>query len=103
MKNNKMPSGWQKITSIILTVIIASAAIIGAGYAYKSYTGKVETGPEVKTEELDNSGKLIGGEKDEHGCMLMAGYTWCEAKQKCLRTWEEPCTEDERVAGEGVL
>ncbi len=37
------------------------------------------------------SEKPIGGETDEHGCMLMAGYTWCEAKQKCLRTWEEFC------------
>ncbi len=33
----------------------------------------------------------IGGETDEHGCMLMAGYTWCEARQKCLRTWVEEC------------
>jgi len=40
----------------------------------------------------------IGGETDEHGCMLMAGYTWCESKQKCLRTWEEGCPgEDELV------
>lgn len=35
----------------------------------------------------------IGGETDEHGCMLMAGYRWCESKQKCLRTWEEYCAE----------
>jgi hypothetical protein len=33
----------------------------------------------------------IGGETDEHGCLLMGGYTWCEPKQKCLRTWEEEC------------
>ena len=33
--------------------------------------------------------QLIGGETDEHGCLPSAGYTWCEAKQKCLRTWEE--------------
>lgn len=38
-----------------------------------------------------NPEKPIGGEKDEHGCLLMAGYTWCEAKQKCLRVWEEGC------------
>lgn len=37
--------------------------------------------------------KPIGGEKDEHGCLLMAGYTWCESKQKCLRTWEEECPQ----------
>ena len=35
--------------------------------------------------------KLIGGDKDSHGCIGSAGYTWCEAKQKCLRSWEEKC------------
>ena len=35
--------------------------------------------------------KPIGGEKDEHGCLLAAGYIWCESKEKCLRTWEEAC------------
>ena len=35
----------------------------------------------------------IGGDKDEHGCLIAAGYSWCEAKQKCLRTWEEPCED----------
>ncbi len=39
----------------------------------------------------EKSEKLIGGDKDEHGCLLMAGYTWCEPKQKCLREWEENC------------
>ncbi len=29
---------------------------------------------------------------DEHGCVPDGGYTWCEAKQKCLRGWEENCS-----------
>ena len=33
----------------------------------------------------------IGGDRDEHGCLIAAGYSWCESKQKCLRTWEEEC------------
>ena len=44
--------------------------------------------------------QLIGGQKDEHGCLIAAGYSWCEAKQKCLRTWEEPCVssqEEEQI------
>jgi len=41
--------------------------------------------------ESSQPGELIGGQKDEHGCLLAAGYSWCEAKQKCLRTWEEKC------------
>ncbi len=35
--------------------------------------------------------ELIGGQKDEHNCLIAAGYSWCESKQKCLRTWEENC------------
>lgn len=33
----------------------------------------------------------LGGDRDEHGCIASAGYSWCESKQKCLRVWEEPC------------
>lgn len=34
---------------------------------------------------------LLGGDKDTHGCIGSAGYSWCEIKQKCLRVWEEKC------------
>jgi hypothetical protein len=37
--------------------------------------------------------QIVGGDKDEHGCIPSAGYTWCEAKQKCIRQWEENCTQ----------
>lgn len=36
-------------------------------------------------------GDLVGNDKDEHGCIGSAGYSWCEAKNKCLRSWEEAC------------
>lgn len=42
-----------------------------------------------------NSSQVVGGDKDEHGCIGSAGYTWCEAKQKCLRTWEESCQAEQ--------
>jgi len=35
--------------------------------------------------------EIIGGDKDAGGCLIAAGYSWCEIKQKCLRTWEEKC------------
>lgn len=37
---------------------------------------------------------ILGGDKDEYGCIGSAGYSWCEEKQKCLRTWEEKCEEE---------
>ena len=42
--------------------------------------------------------KLIGGDKDEHGCLIAAGYSWCEPKQKCIRVWEEPCATAEELS-----
>jgi len=44
--------------------------------------------------------KPIGGETDEHGCLIAAGYSWCESKQKCLRTWEEGCPSEQEFACE---
>jgi len=34
---------------------------------------------------------LVGNDKDIHGCIGSAGYSWCEVKNKCLRSWEEKC------------
>jgi hypothetical protein len=40
---------------------------------------------------LEPEGQLVGNDRDAHGCIPSAGYSWCELKQKCLRVWEEPC------------
>lgn len=45
--------------------------------------------PETRVDK-----QLIGGDKDEGGCLIGAGYRWCEPKQKCLREWEEPCEDN---------
>ncbi len=34
---------------------------------------------------------IVGNDRDIHGCIGSAGYSWCAIKQKCLRVWEEPC------------
>ena len=36
---------------------------------------------------------VIGGDRNEHGCIGSAGYSWCEAKSKCLRIFEEFCPD----------
>jgi plastocyanin len=38
--------------------------------------------------------QLVGNDRDVHGCIGSAGYSWCEIKQKCLRSWEENCTNE---------
>ena len=43
----------------------------------------------------------IGGGTDQNGCLTSAGYTWCAAKSKCLRTWEEPCGDSSSLTQPG--
>ena len=32
---------------------------------------------------------VVGGDKDKHGCLASAGYTWSEAQKDCIRLWEK--------------
>lgn len=31
---------------------------------------------------------LPGSDRDAHGCIGSAGYSWCEHEGKCVRPWE---------------
>jgi hypothetical protein len=54
----------------------------------ESYPRQCRHGKQTFTED---TGQIVGGDKDEHGCIGSAGYSWCEPKNKCLRIWEEKC------------
>lgn len=45
----------------------------------------------VVKDTSNHAQQVVGGDKDEHGCIGSAGYTWCQSKDKCLRIWEEAC------------
>jgi hypothetical protein len=42
---------------------------------------------------------LVGGDRDEYGCIPSAGYSWCASSEKCYRPWEEDCDGEEMVPG----
>lgn len=54
----------------------------------ESYPRQCRHGEQVFIED---TGQVVGADKDEHGCIGSAGYSWCEPKEKCLRIWEEKC------------
>ena len=31
---------------------------------------------------------LVGADRDAHGCIGSAGYSWSETLQQCVRPWE---------------
>jgi len=46
---------------------------------------------DFSAKECRTVGVMIGGDRDAHGCIGSAGYSWCGEKNKCLRVWEEDC------------
>ncbi|MFA6511946.1 MAG: hypothetical protein WCV86_02385 [Patescibacteria group bacterium] len=83
--------------AILPVVFIVVAVLLGGvvGYAVYSLPGLTQNDAAAPAQVIANGNTntgLLGGDSDEHGCIGSAGYSWCEAKQKCLRIWEEDCT-----------
>jgi hypothetical protein len=73
----------------IFLILILIIFIIGCtNITYENKTNEQQTKKET----------IIGNDSDIHGCKASAGYSWCEKKQKCIRTWEESCNiESENI------
>ena len=83
--------------SRLFIITLASTALFAAGCEQKQ---PIVQEPQPKavassTEKLP----FVGGDRDEHGCIGSAGYSWCESKKKCLRIWEESCLSPSFTAG----
>jgi len=75
--------------SVLFIIFLLLVGIMSSAAVYFSYNYFEKDG-EINTE--------IGGSKDDHGCLLSAGYSWCANKQACLRPWEEPCSiQEEKI------
>ncbi len=76
--------------AIIIIVII----IVILGAAYLILTHNLNNSSSNNTNVQNNNDNPLGSDRDEHGCIPSAGYSWCEPKNKCLRLWEENCYEN---------
>lgn len=75
----------------ILVVFLIVLAFFGGYFLSQNYNFKIETKNSAINISPTITSPMVGNDRDEHGCIGSAGYSWCEEKQKCLRTWEEPC------------
>lgn len=67
-----------KVVSMCL--ICAGALLTGCGNGGKK---------EAETSERKEEEAVVGSDKDEHGCIASAGYTWSEVQKDCIRLWEK--------------
>jgi len=38
--------------------------------------------------------QILGGDRDEYGCIPSAGYEWCDTLAECIRPWETSCPDE---------
>ena len=83
----------QKIVSVLIILILVIFIVpqIALAVWWNPFSWGVWNNIFHFKQQEQKQEKLIGGDKDAHGCLIAAGYSWCEVKQKCLRTWEEKC------------
>lgn len=73
----------RKNTKTVIILIVLLAAIFSLFYLFKS--NQNAPSQTIKSQ-------IVGNDRDTHGCISSAGYSWCEARQLCLRPWEQYCT-----------
>jgi hypothetical protein len=83
LKKSQFKPLWIILFLVLLIIIGSGGYYLGTRRGLKKPSTSLAT--TTKT-------KLIGGDKDSHGCLIGAGYFWCDLKKKCLRIWEEPCS-----------
>lgn len=66
----------------VIFLLLASFMIIGAG------CNKNSDNKSNDTNDSNNGNEVIGGQRDEHGCLGPAGYSYNETVGACLREWE---------------
>lgn len=91
------------MTNLKVTAAVIGVFALGVVGALLLKSHEIDLTP--ATVSVSPTDALLGGDKDAHGCIPSAGYSWCEAKQKCLRAWEEKCEtpSDGQVANETAV
>ncbi|MFH0956590.1 MAG: hypothetical protein V1813_01875 [Candidatus Aenigmatarchaeota archaeon] len=79
------------------------SSLLGGGATYYSHGQPIScpvVGPDSQTAQCKSLSELectdacssepgpIGGQRDEHGCLGPAGYSWDESVGACIRPWE---------------
>ncbi len=78
-----------------LLVRLASCLLVaGLGACATSSSTNANPPPMASPEPVPSPttppppGPRVGGDRDEHGCIGSAGYSWCARENHCVRPWE---------------
>jgi len=83
-------------------------SIIGPGDHIPNFGNEGSLSESEDDESDDSTVTMFGGDHDDNDCIASAGYTWCEKKSECVRSWmlegewEDECTVETTTVGGNV-
>lgn len=75
------PSFLRSLLPLCLAIATTACSSLSSGDGETSRT-------EAPTPAQAAEARPIGGDRDAHGCLVAAGYAWCERERACVRPWE---------------
>lgn len=69
-------------------LLLILAALVLLGVLVVVYVPFTPATPEEGVGQ-QTTAPLVGADRDEHGCIASAGYTYSVVRQECIRVWEE--------------
>lgn len=72
---------------LLLIIFILIGLLISTYYLTAPTEEEIINDPVIEEQ-------AIGGQRDDHGCLIGGGHSWCEASQRCIRLWEEGCDDE---------
>lgn len=70
-----------------MSIKLMSICLVCTGALFASCGSSA--GKKTETTEKTEKTAIVGNDKDDHGCIASAGYTWCEVQKDCIRLWEK--------------
>jgi len=83
--NSEKPGEYGRTILLFVIGIIACIAVIAV------FSGNSAVDQSLTSASENATTTIVGNDRDTHGCIGSAGYSWCAVKNKCLRVWEEKC------------
>ncbi|HEM7876263.1 hypothetical protein DF044_22425 [Burkholderia contaminans] len=76
------------LPSASLAAAIACALALSACAAQSTAPAAASAPAEAAAPPASPAPPMPGSDRDSHGCIPSAGYSWCEQTQQCERPWE---------------
>lgn len=80
-------------------LLIVLFLVLGASLVFAAQGNSSSAGQQGNNSPSDN--KVIGGDRDEHGCLIAAGYSWNDSEQECVREWSHDSDRYQNSSGIG--